>query len=357
MAIYSRGGNMLEKTVKETIKKYELIQNGDTIIIGVSGGPDSMALLNVFIELQRNLGLSYQIVVAHINHMIREEAEAETKYVEQFCKQKQIPCYIKRVQVKEIAKEEKMGTEEAGRKVRYDFFEEVAQTVGGTKIATAHNANDNAETVLMNLMRGSGITGLKGIEPVRNQKFIRPFIECVREDIEKYCEEKGLDPKYDLTNQENKYTRNKIRNQLIPYLKKEFNPNIIETINRLSQLVTSENQYIDSVVEKAFQKLVIIENTKDLGKQGIEGKNCIILNWKMFNKQDKVIKSRLIRYTINRLLGSAKDIEKVHIEDILRLCENNVGNKYLVPNKKVKVMVNKGKIFFIRQDNGKDVLP
>ena len=341
---------MLEKIVKNTIQRYDLIQKADTIVVGVSGGPDSMALLNVLLVLQKEKDFSFQLVVAHINHGIRKEAMEETKYVEQFCKEKGIACFVQEVLVEEIAKNQKIGTEEAGRKVRYAFFEQVAKQVGGTKIATAHTANDNAETVLMNLMRGSGINGLKGIEAKREETFIRPLIHCTREQIEQYCEQKNLQPKYDKSNQENTYTRNKIRNLLIPYLQEEYNPNIIQTLNRLSELVACENAYIEKVVEDTFIKIEVACNVKDLGKQAFAPENCIILDLKLFNQQDKVIKSRLVRYTINRLLGTAKDIEKVHVEDILKLCENNVGNKYLVPNKKVKVLVAKGKIFFSKQE-------
>ena len=228
-------GNMLEDKVLNTIKRYEQIKSGDTIVVGVSGGPDSICLLNVLKNLQNELKIN--IVVAHINHMIRKEADSETVFVQDFCEQRDIKCFVKKADVLQIAKEKKLGTEEVGRKIRYDFFEEVKNIVGGNKIATAHNANDNAETVLMNFLRGSGSTGLKGIEPIRDNKLIRPIIECTRQEIEQYCNEKGLNPKYDKTNQENIYTRNKIRNIVIPYIKKEFNPNIINTMDRLSLVI------------------------------------------------------------------------------------------------------------------------
>ena len=199
---------MLEEKVLGTIKKYEQIKSGDTIVLGVSGGPDSICLLNILKNLQNELKID--IVVAHINHMIREEADLETDYVRDFCIKKNVPCFVKKENILKIAKEQKLGTEEVGRKIRYDFFEEVMNKVGGNKIATAHNANDNAETVMMNFLRGSGTSGLKGIEPIRNNKFIRPIIECTRKEIEQYCDENNLNPKYDKTNQENIYTRNKI---------------------------------------------------------------------------------------------------------------------------------------------------
>lgn len=178
--------------------------------------------------------------------------------------------------------------------------------------------------------------GLKGIELKRGEKFIRPLIKCSREDIENYCEENKLNPKIDISNKENIYTRNKIRNLLIPYIEKEFNPNIINSINNLSNVANSENEYIERITEDEYKKVLIKENIKQ---------NEIILNLKEFNLLHLVIKNRIVIYTINRLFGTCKDIEKVHIEDIIKLCSNNIGNKYLTPNKNIKILINKGKIF------------
>ena len=333
----------LENKVLETIKKYQLIEKEDKLVIGVSGGPDSMALLHILLTLQEKEQIpSCTLLVAHVNHMLRKEAEEETAYVEEFCRLHQIPCFVKRAKVEELAQKAKMGTEEMGRNIRYQFFEEVREKEKAQKIVTAHHANDNAETVLMNILRGSGTAGLKGIEPIRkNEKnvvFVRPLLNCTKEEIYEYCKEKKLQPKIDKSNQENVYNRNKVRNILIPFLEKEWNPNIVATLNRLSELARQENQYLERQTQKAYEDMVLEE-----------GKDSIVLSLKKWNGQDFVIKSRVIRYTINRLLGTTKDIEKIHIEDIIKLCENNVGNKYLIPNKKVKVLVNKGKIFFLEQ--------
>ena len=326
----------LQDKVLKTIQKYNLIQSGDSIVIGVSGGPDSMTLLNVLINLKQKLEIS-KIVVATVNHMIREEAEEETKFVENFCESHGIEFYLKKVDVQEEAKSKKTSTELAGRNARYDFFEEVLKKTGSNKIATAHNLNDNAETVLMNLLRGSGVSGLKGIEKIRDDKFIRPIIECKRSEIEQYCLENKLNPRYDKTNNENTYTRNKIRNMLIPYIEENFNPNIVDSLNRLSTIATKEDEYIHKIVENSFKDIVI---TADISKKEI------ILDLKKFNELDEVIKSRLILYTISEILGTSQGIEKIHIEDIIKLCGNNIGNKYLMPNKNIKIFIKKGKIFF-----------
>lgn len=347
---------MLEDKVLKTIKQYNMIESGDKVVIGVSGGPDSMTLLNILNNLKEKLNI--KIYVAHINHMIRIEADEETEYVKSFCEKIGVEFFAKRIKVEEEAKKLKIGTEEAGRNIRYNFFEEVANKVGANKIATAHNSNDNAETVLMNIIRGTSVSGLKGIEKVRDGKFIRPIIECNRKEIEEYCEEQNLDPRYDKSNQENIYTRNKIRNLLIPYLQKEFNPNIIEGINRLSSIATEEEQFLNKVVENEYKKLLISADTEnkefkqskryiDEKQRGKEEKNTIVLNLKEFNKLDYVIKARLILYTITIVAGKATGIEKIHIDDIIKLCQNNIGNKFLTPKKGIKVYVKKGKIFFM----------
>lgn len=329
----------MKNKVIETIKKYNLIENGDKLVLGVSGGPDSIAMLNILneIKMDEKIDLNFNIVVAHINHMIREEAADDEKFVKDFCKKKNIEFYAKSIDVQKLANTNKIGTEEAGRNVRYKFFNEVLKKTNSNKVAIAHNKNDKAETIIMNFMRGSGISGLKGIEEKREQ-YIRPLIECERIEIERYCDEQKLNPRIDKTNFENEYTRNKIRNVVIPYVKKEFNPNIVDTLNRLSELVREEEKYIDKQVKESYSNLMLEEN-----------KEQIILDLKKFNQQEKVIKSRLVLYTIMRLLATTKGIEKIHVEDIIKLCSNNIGNKYLTPNKNIKVLVKNHRIYFLNQ--------
>jgi len=195
----------------------------------------------------------------------------------------------------------------------------------------------------MNLIRGTGTSGLKGIEAKRDDKFIRPLIEITRKEIEEYVQENKIDAKIDKSNSENIYTRNKIRNLLIPLIQEEFNPNFITSLNRMSKIIKEENEYLDKQVENIYKEILIEEY---LGNTVFEKQNAIMLDLKKFNKQDAVIKNRLVLYTINKLLGTSQNIEMIHILDIIKLCKNNIGNKFLIPNKKVKVMVNKGKIFF-----------
>ena len=307
------------------------------MLFGVSGGPDSICMLDILNKLKREL--NFNIYVAHINHMIRDEAITEEEYVKEYCKKNDIECFVKRENVLEIAKLSKIGTEEAGRFVRYKFFDEVALKVNANKIATAHNLNDKIETVIMNILRGSSISGLKGIE-IKREKNIRPLIECERHEIEEYCKEKKLNPKYDKSNSENIYTRNKIRNVAIPYIKEEFNPNIINTINRLSKEAEETEKYLNEIVEKTYNEILLEKR-----------ENQIVLDLKKFNDIDLVIKKRVVLYTINSLFGNTCNIEKIHIEDIIKLCTNNIGNKFLCPNKNIKVLVKNKKIFFMANND------
>ena len=331
----------MKEKVLNTIEKYNLIENGDKLVLGVSGGPDSLAMLIILDEIRRNreLNIDFEIVVAHINHQIRDDANDDAKFVKDVCKNLQVDFYEKSIDVLNFAHNNKIGTEEAGREIRYNFFDEVLNKVGANKIAIAHHKNDKVETIFMNLLRGSGVSGLRGIEPIKDNKFIRPLIECQREEIELYCETQNLNPRMDSTNLDNTYTRNKIRNVLIPYIKKEFNPNIIDTIVRLSDVIQEEDYYLQRQTAKIYKEILLQEDLPD----------SIKLDLKKFNLQDKVIKSRLLRYTIMRLLGNVQGIGKIHMDDMIKLCENNIGNKFLVPNKKLKVLVKNGQITFLNQ--------
>ena len=363
--------------VVKTIQKYKLINEEDKLVVGVSGGPDSMCLLEIltkikqqnyqrrcaFLATEKNcqngttpLPIHFDFVVAHVNHMIRKEAKEDEEFVKKYCEKNQIQFYATSIDVQKLANTNKMSTEEAGRNARYAFFDEILQKISGNKIAIAHNKNDKVETMIMNELRGCGIQGLIGIEPIRG-KYIRPLIECERKEIEAYCEENQLQPRIDKTNFENTYTRNKIRNVVIPYIQKEFNPNFIETMDRLSKLVTDQEVYIQKQVKTIYKEILIKENIKTnqvkidnpklhTDKQTSEDSNkeFILLDLKKFNTQEKVIKSNILIYTITRLFGTAKGIEKIHIEEILTLCANNIGNKYLKPNKHTKVFVKNGQI-------------
>ena len=260
----------MKTKVKQTIEKYNLIEKDDKILVAVSGGPDSLSLLNVLYEL------GYNICVAHINHGLRENAIVDECFVKEFCAEKNIKCFVKSINLKENLNG--MSTEEAGRKARYDFFDEVSEEQNCTKIATAHNSNDNVETVIMNMIRGSGMSGLKGIEPKRGN-IIRPLIEISRKEIEEYCKENNLNPRHDESNDETVYTRNKVRIDLIPYIERNINSNVVNNITRMSKIISEEERFILDMVEAAYNNIVSEESEKK-----------IICSLKLFNKLDIVLK-------------------------------------------------------------------
>ena len=357
----------LEQNFLDTIKENNLINKGDVIVVGVSGGPDSITLLTCLNKYKDYLGI--EIISAHINHLIRKDSTEDEQYVENMCKNMGIKCYVKRADVEKIAKEQKKGSEEVGRKIRYDFFDEVARKENANKIAIAHNMKDNAETMLLNIIRGSGLTGLEGIQAEEYGKYIRPLINCTREEIEEYCEKNNLQPRIDSTNKENIYRRNIIRNKLLPQLQ-ELNPNIVESLSNLSKIVKVQNMHIKNEVENIYNRIATetpnVNNSKEecngainktnnsesslqktKSRVGNETLGKIELDLLEFQKLGQSLKQNLIIYTINKVLGNARNIEKTNIDDIIKMCGRNIGNKYMYPNKNLKILIKNKKIIFM----------
>lgn len=327
---------MIKERILKTIKKYNMINQDDkNILIAVSGGFDSTCLLYVLNELKEELNIN--IFVVHVNHCIRENAILDEEYVKDICEKLKIKCFVTRVDVEKIAKSNKMSIEMAGRKARYDILNKIAKENNCTKIATAHNANDNVETILLNIFRGTGLNGLKGIKKVRDNIYIRPIIEVTRDEITEYLETNNIVARLDESNLENNYRRNKIRNELIPYIRENFNSNIIATINKMSDIITADDEYINANVEKIYKTNIISES-----------KNNIILNGKKVLQYDVNIQKRLILKCIEKLNGTTIHIEEINILDILKIVGNNIGNKYIVPTKGIKVLYNKGLLHFIK---------
>lgn len=244
----------LEK-VKKHIRENALLEKGDSVLVAVSGGADSVCLLDVLCALKEELSLS--LFVAHVNHGLRGlEADRDEAFARELSKKYGLPCYVQKSDVKCVAKEKKCSLEEAGRIVRYDFFHAICEKHGILKIATAHNKNDNVETVCMRFMRGTGLTGLCGI-PVKTQgNIIRPLLFLSRDEIERYLFSRGLSFVTDSSNLEDEYTRNKVRHNLIPYILENHNENFFDT---LSSDITSFNEaesFIASCVSEIFKKHV-----------------------------------------------------------------------------------------------------
>lgn len=330
---------MLNK-VSDFIIKNNLITNSDKIVVGVSGGPDSICLLDILHKL------GYNLVACHVNHGLRKNANLDEEFVKEFCKDIGVKLHVKKINLKLKKNLQGLSCEEAGRLARYKFFNEVLEKEGATVIATAHNSNDTVETVLLNLFRGSGVTGLKGI-PLRNNNIVRPLLSCTRNEIMEYLRTNRLKYCIDETNNQEVYTRNKIRLKLIPYVEKNINSNVIETIYRTSMIVDEQEDFVNNEIEKSFYDVLICDDDNDISfKDNDRNYDCITFNLKRFNNLHIMIRKRLVLNAINLVLGNTKDIEKVHVDDIVKMCQNNVGGKYLKPNKNIRISIKNKKIYF-----------
>ncbi len=306
---------MITERVKNTIINNGLIEKGEHIVIGLSGGPDSVCLFHILHQLKEALGIELHAV--HINHGLRPgAADEDQRYAEKLCADYQVPFRAFAFDVNRIAKEEGISGEDAGRKVRYQSFFEVAgqiasETGASVKIAVAQNMNDQAETILMRILRGTGTDGLGGIEYLREEKnkgvVIRPLLDVSREEIETYCRENGLNPRIDLTNLEPIYTRNKIRLKLLPYLCEQFNGNIVAALNRLAKIAKEDKDYFGKKVDAIISEHVAF---------GKDDKAVIPLD--ILAGEHPAVRHRLIVGIFGRI-GLSKDIAASHLEQADRL--------------------------------------
>ncbi|MGL5329738.1 MAG: tRNA lysidine(34) synthetase TilS [Peptostreptococcaceae bacterium] len=297
---------MIFEKVLSTIKKHELIKKGDKIVVGLSGGPDSVCLLHILNRLKEEWNL--QIYAAHLNHQIRGiEAQKDAYYISKLCEEMGITFFIKSINVPQYCEENGVSIEEGARKLRYEMFYEIKNNTRSNKIAIGHNLNDQAETILMRMMRGTGLQGLKGIEYIRDGVIIRPILDIDRSDIEEYCEEHKLNPRIDQTNLESIYTRNKVRLELIPYMKDNFNSNIIESIVRMGNSLRSDNDYIE---REALLKFEEVSHVKD---------DSVELELSKYEELHNAIKVRVLRNAIKYILGDTNFIDQKHIDDVIEL--------------------------------------
>ncbi|KYH34376.1 tRNA(Ile)-lysidine synthase [Clostridium tepidiprofundi DSM 19306] len=304
--------------VLNTIEKNKMFNMNDKVIVAVSGGPDSMCLLHILYKIKERYKL--EIIVAHLNHCLRgKEADLDEKYVENFCIEKNIEFYSRRVDVHKISKEKNISCEMAGRDARYEFFEELKRKLNAQKIALAHNANDQAETVIMRIMRGTGLEGLTGIKPVRDGYYVRPLINSSRKEIEEYCYSNNINPRIDQTNLENIFSRNKIRLELIPYIEENFNKDIVKTLIRLADTVKNDNEYLEKIAEEKFNAYCSIKNNK------------LIITKKAFEEEEAIL-TRIIRRAVMILSGNFYNYTKVHVYDVIKIQRQGTGKKINLPN-------------------------
>ncbi|MFH2064708.1 MAG: tRNA lysidine(34) synthetase TilS [Pseudomonadota bacterium] len=306
------------KKVERTIHDFCMIRELDSVLVCVSGGPDSTALLHALQHLSS--GLSMTLGVAHVNHRLRaEDSDRDEKFVASLAGEMKIPFHVKRCNVRQYARENRMSLEDGARKVRYDFFLDLcAGKHGYSRIATAHHLDDNAELILMNLFRGSGKSGISGIPPIRRKIIIRPLIQVSKKEILAFLSENRLPYRLDSTNQDERFTRNRIRHHLIPELQSFYNPRIMEALNRTASIIQSEEEWLDNLVERETGSLILSETDQS-----------IRISIPDFLDKPFPLRRRIARHIIQKVKGDVKKITLRHIDNILLLIARSIDNREL----------------------------
>jgi tRNA(Ile)-lysidine synthase len=299
---------MLPRTVRRTIEKYSMFSQGDRVVIALSGGPDSVALLHMLNSLKDVYGI--KIRAAHLEHGLRgDESIEDMKFVMSLCESLSIPITTKSEKIGEIAAQDGLSVEAAARKIRYAFLYDVLEETGFNKIATGHNANDQAETLLINLLRGSGLAGLSGMKPAMDERVVRPLIEAKRSEIEAYLEQRGLSFRTDSSNADIRFERNKVRNVLIPVMETEFNPGIVDSLTRTASVFSMVYEFFKGKVEKSMRAAV----NKEEGR--------VTVNLELFRPYSDIVKL----FTFHRILRSLEDDEQIISYDTLSALLNVAG--------------------------------
>ena len=299
------------RTVRGTIARYGMFGPGDSVLAAVSGGSDSVALTHILITIAGEY--PFQLAIAHLNHCLREgDSDRDADFVAALARKFDLPFYLEKKDVRAIQRRRRLSLEEAARQVRYEFFDAVASKDGFNKIAMGHHSDDNAELVLMNLLRGSGPLGLSGIAPVRNHKFVRPLIRLNRSQILDYISEKKLDFVTDASNTDLAYRRNQIRQHLIPELKKSYNPAIVDSLNRLGEILQAEDQWLDETLEPVFNESVLNRTSHriSLAIPGVNG-------------MDLAAARRIIRKAIFSVKQDLRRITFLHVDAVIELVKRD----------------------------------
>jgi tRNA(Ile)-lysidine synthase len=307
-----------QQKVLAFIRENRLLKGGQKIVVAVSGGPDSVCLLHILHALKKELGV--ELFVAHLNHQLRgAESDADAAYVSGLARRLKIPAVIESSDVRSYQKKHKLTLEEAAREVRYRFLASIAQKTGAQVIAAGHTADDHVETILMHLVRGSGIKGLRGLRAFTQQNIsgagftiIRPLLGLSREETTGYCREHGLKPRLDSSNLSLEPFRNKVRHILLPELRK-YNPRISEAFLRTAATAAADLDFIENEARLAAPKVSLVNG------------DSVILDKKTFLALHPAIQRQLLRDSIETLLGSLKDIEAGHIEDMIEALGKPAG--------------------------------
>ncbi len=318
----------LEKKVLAYCDKYQMFQQGDSVVLGVSGGADSVCLFFVLLALREKWTLKLHVV--HVNHGIRKEAGEDAEYVRGLCEAYRVPYYLVERNIPVLAAEWGCSEEEAGRKVRYEAFERVLEEQQASKIAVAHNANDRAETMLFHLFRGTGLTGLGSIRPVRDQ-IVRPLLCVEREEIESYLAEKQVMYRHDCTNDSDDYTRNKIRHHILNYAQEEIVSGCVGNMTRTADILAETENYIEEQVNAAIKDCVVWVSQEpdrhwdateapdwheDIAESPAIKEKSYEVDCEKYLKLHSVIQKRLLLQLLKELSPMHKDITATHVEDI-----------------------------------------
>jgi len=331
--------NNFLKAVSWTIARYRMLEPYDSVLIGVSGGPDSIALVNVLSGLSQEFNLN--LGIAHLNHSLRGNcSDNDALFVSELGHRLDLPCFIDKKDVKIFQEKNKLSLEEAAREVRYKFFEETAKKNGYNKIALGHHADDNAELVLMYLLRGSGPLGLSGICPVRDKKYIRPLIHHTRLEIMDFIKTNELSYVTDKTNNDIKYIRNRIRHDLIPVLKAHYNPKISQTLNRLSFIIRDEEKWIEELINPVFNACVLSQKNGQI-------ELCV----SELKKIPGPAKRRVIRKAIENVKGSLRRITFTHIENAVRLLQADKESGVLDLPDRIRIKKNWHSLLILKEKN------
>lgn len=329
--------------VRATVQRFRMLQDGDRLIVGVSGGVDSVVLLHVLTLLRDEHDLS--LVVAHLDHGIRgEESRREADFVRGLVHGMGLPFETMLVDVPAMARKRRVSLQEAAREARYRFYEEVRKKHGAQKVVLGQTADDQAETILMRMIRGAGLRGLKGIPPVRSGVYIRPLIEIARQDVERFADAEGLSWVTDSSNIKDIYLRNKVRRELIPHLEREYNPSIKGGLSRMASILSREEDYLDGKAEEVANGLI----------RGNDGE--LILDIPKLTAFHEALWFRVLQKALGRVLGGdLRNIKTAHLEGICRLLTLRAPNKVLCLPQRVYVEKHYMELF-IRKGKPPDVL-
>ena len=303
--------------VLQYMTQYHMVEPGDVVITGVSGGADSVCLLLVLQKLAAELSISIEAV--HINHGIRTEAAGDAEFVRRLCEDRRIPFHLVCADVETQAKQEKMSTEEMGRKIRYEAFRQILGERKG-RIAVAHNSNDRAETMLFHLFRGTGLAGVCGIRPVQGE-IIRPLLFLERKEIEQWLQEQEISFCTDATNLGDDYTRNRIRHHILSYAEEEIVHGATANMNRAAKQLQEADEYVMRQTLAAVKRCCVFT----------EHPKAASVKLSLLQKEDPFIQKRLLFYTVCEIAGRKKDITEAHIQSIYKLLQGTGSKECMLP--------------------------